>query len=621
MTTARPGAVVATARLPTLARWAKRPISDAAEIAFVLVVASGASVWLARAARADAAAIAPMAMAFAEVAVALGGASSLLRVMTGGRISRAGSLVATGTAIVAWIGLDGLHRLVFGEHLDGARLRLLAEGLRSDAVRWDLGLLTAIAIGIAAVALLLRALIAALTYVPRRERIEGSLARLRAPLVSALALLIVVDPCGTAGGPLRAPLPWARSAMTAVGQPATDGTSPVDGMESRQFARLERGRESLLSGPIFAEKRPSIVIIHAESVRFDMLRGDVMPNVSHLSRECMSPSHYYSTSNNTGSGMFGILAGLPVSYYALARGAHAKPLPLLLLKKLGYSLSVYYSSYLSKYDGLSDLFFKDVVDRIDEEPDARADAADAAIVDRYTAELATRDPSVPTFDYVVFESSHYDYAYPTEFEKFVPTATLGLGLRDALVVREGINDELKPRASLIRNRYQNAIRWTDSLIDRIVRAWASRRESVIFVVTGDHGEAFWEHGTFGHGLSLADEQVRVPLVMCIPGRPTTRYAYGSHTDIFPTIFDFMGLRVGGAFLVTELRGEPDRVVELSFTLPDGSQQEFRAKIVWAGETGPAGVRGFGVNFVLLQSETRQALARYLHPTLRASKSP
>jgi membrane-anchored protein YejM (alkaline phosphatase superfamily) len=246
--------------------------------------------------------------------------------------------------------------------------------------------------------------------------------------------------------------------------------------------------------------------------------------------------------------MFGLLSGLPVSYYAIARREKARPLPLQVLAKLGYSTSAYYSQYLSTYDGLCDLFFRGVVDHIDDENASTADGADAALVERYVADVAKRDPSLPTFDYVVLESSHYDYAYPAAFEKFTPTATLGVGLRDGILRGEGIVAKLRPRAPAIRNRYQNSIVWVDSLIDKIAAAWAARRDDVIFVVVGDHGEAFWEHDTFGHGMSLNDEQVRVPLVMCLPGVTTTRYAYSSHEDVFPTIFDFMGLKTGAAFM-------------------------------------------------------------------------
>jgi sulfatase-like protein len=542
-TLARP--MTLTARLPTLAAWLRRPAADAVQGAYLVLLSAGLTAWLAWTGPVEARALASIATAFAQVVLAAGGAAVLLRTASRGRLSSAASLVASTTVVLAWVGADRLHVVVFGDHLDRARLGLLYEALRSRAVKPDVGLLAALVGAAIVIALMLRALLVALTYLPGRERLAQSAARLRAPIAAALALLVLADPGGAAGDALRAPLPWSHNQPTAKAVPPPDATSPLDGAEERLFARLERDRGALLGGPLSAHRRPSIVILHAESVRFDMMRGDVMPNTLRLSKECLSPRHHYSTSNNTGSGMFGILAGLPVSYYALARRDGAKPLPLQILKKLGYSLSAYYSSYLSTYDGLCDLFFKGVVDSVDEERDPRPDVADAAIVEHYLAALAKRDPREPTFDYLVFESSHYDYAYPPEFEKFVPTATLGTGIRDGIVRRQGINDELKPLAPLIRNRYQNSILWTDSLIQRIVAAWASRRDDVVLVVTGDHGEAFWEHGTFGHGLSLSDDQVRVPLVMCLPGAPATRYAYSSHADIFATIFDFMGLEAGG----------------------------------------------------------------------------
>jgi membrane-anchored protein YejM (alkaline phosphatase superfamily) len=179
-----------------------------------------------------------------------------------------------------------------------------------------------------------------------------------------------------------------------------------------------------------------------------------------------------------------------------------------------------------------------------EERDNPADAADSALVEHYLAELAKRDPSAATFDYLVLESSHYDYAYPDTYERFTPTATLGVGIRDGLIARAGINDELKPRAPFIRNRYQNSILWIDSLINKVALAWADRDPGAVLVVTGDHGESFWERGSFGHGTSLCDEQTRVPLVLCVPGATAPRYTYSSHADIFATLFDYMGLRTG-----------------------------------------------------------------------------
>jgi hypothetical protein len=46
---------------------------------------------------------------------------------------------------------------------------------------------------------------------------------------------------------------------------------------------------------------------------------------------------------------------------------------------------------------------------------------------------------------------------------------------------------------------------------------------------------------FGHGTGLADEEIRVPLVLCGPHRPSSRYEYSSHADIMPTWLDMMGV--------------------------------------------------------------------------------
>jgi arylsulfatase A-like enzyme len=115
----------------------------------------------------------------------------------------------------------------------------------------------------------------------------------------------------------------------------------------------------------------------------------------------------------------------------------------------------------------------------------------------------------------------------------------------------------------VRNRYQNSILYADSLVQRVLDALreAGRLERTIVVVTGDHGEEFWESGSFGHGYGrLSPQQCEVPLLMRVPGGPTsTRYTYSSHADIFPTLFDAMGLEAGGrAFMSGKslLRYEP-----------------------------------------------------------------
>ena len=58
----------------------------------------------------------------------------------------------------------------------------------------------------------------------------------------------------------------------------------------------------------------------------------------------------------------------------------------------------------------------------------------------------------------------------------------------------------------------------DQIVKRFLRwveEWGYLDDSVV-VVTGDHGEEFWEHGGLGHATTLYGEQVRVPLIVRAP---------------------------------------------------------------------------------------------------------
>ena len=95
-----------------------------------------------------------------------------------------------------------------------------------------------------------------------------------------------------------------------------------------------------------------------------------------------------------------------------------------------------------------------------------------------------------------------------------------------------------------RDLYDGEIAFTDAHIGRLLRALdtspLAARTAVI--LTGDHGEAFGEHGEYFHGSEVWDEIVRVPLLIRIPGGKPGRIARRvSHVDIAPTILELAGL--------------------------------------------------------------------------------
>jgi membrane-anchored protein YejM (alkaline phosphatase superfamily) len=68
-------------------------------------------------------------------------------------------------------------------------------------------------------------------------------------------------------------------------------------------------------------------------------------------------------------------------------------------------------------------------------------------------------------------------------------------------------------------------------------------EDTLFVLVGDHGEAFGEHGVFAHNSSVYEEEVAVPLVFWTADGSLDlgRLPDCRQIDIAPTIADLFGI--------------------------------------------------------------------------------
>lgn len=86
--------------------------------------------------------------------------------------------------------------------------------------------------------------------------------------------------------------------------------------------------------------------------------------------------------------------------------------------------------------------------------------------------------------------------------------------------------------------YDSEIRYLDETL-RALFADLGLDENTLLIVVGDHGEEFWEHGKVGHGSTLYDELIRVPMLVYGPGCgvPGGRVIDGdaSLLDVIPTI--------------------------------------------------------------------------------------
>ncbi len=115
-------------------------------------------------------------------------------------------------------------------------------------------------------------------------------------------------------------------------------------------------------------------------------------------------------------------------------------------------------------------------------------------------------------------------------------------------------------------RYLNVLHETDEHLGRLFAALRARglADDTLVVITGDHGEAFGDpHDQQGHGFSVFQEEVNVPLMIWNPrlfpeGR--RKSGIGGHVDMNPTIADLIGVELPDAWQGHSLfaRDRPER---------------------------------------------------------------
>ncbi|MBV9453686.1 MAG: sulfatase-like hydrolase/transferase [Rubrobacter sp.] len=98
------------------------------------------------------------------------------------------------------------------------------------------------------------------------------------------------------------------------------------------------------------------------------------------------------------------------------------------------------------------------------------------------------------------------------------------------------------------NHYLNCVRLEDIFLQNLFEQYKELGlyDNTIFVLFGDHGEGFGEHGRFMHGDTIWEEGLKVPLIIHAPGwfRQGERVdGLSNYTDILPTILEMLGFEV------------------------------------------------------------------------------
>ena len=280
------------------------------------------------------------------------------------------------------------------------------------------------------------------------------------------------------------------------------------------------------------QKYPNILLITVDSLRFDMLSAEVMPNMYRRAATAMQFRNHISTSNGTRYGIFGMFYGLPGSYWAEALESQRGAVLFDRLSDLKYQFYIFSSAALTNPE-----FDRTVFSRIRNElQTARSSLSvperDREISERLLTAIDQHSEDKPYFAFIFLDAPHA-YALPENFESpFKPRAEV--------MNYFALDAETDPTSVL--NLYKSTAYYEDQLMEQLFSRLEAKNKlhNTIVIFTSDHGQEFNDTGGnfWGHNSNFFPYQVQVPMLVWWPGRePGITDMPTSHEDLVPTLMN------------------------------------------------------------------------------------
>jgi len=315
------------------------------------------------------------------------------------------------------------------------------------------------------------------------------------------------------------------------------------------------------AGPAASSERPNVIFITVDTLRADRLGvyGSLTtrtPNLDAFADRSVRFERAYATLPKTNPALASLMTGRYPSAHGVRRnGTRLREAELTLaeiLQAAGYTTAAFISNHVMvSRCGLAQgfmLYDETLPDAIPSR-DAR-ERTGRPLVNAVLA-WAESPPRDPLFLWVHFIDPHGPYVPPVYPRRDVPAAAPG---RTLPVSESNSPVEAIPAYQALPgvtgvgeyvDRYDAEVDYVDEQAGRLLEGLRSLGllEGALVVVAADHGESLGDHGLyFQHGTSLHEAQIRIPLMILIPGvAPRVVEEPVSAVDVMPTVLERIGL--------------------------------------------------------------------------------
>jgi arylsulfatase A-like enzyme len=329
------------------------------------------------------------------------------------------------------------------------------------------------------------------------------------------------------------------------------------------------------------EGRPPVVVYLMDTLRADKLGAygsdqGLTPEIDAFASNATVFDHAIAQAPWTKPSVASIFTGVFARAHRIVTMAGVLPDSALTLAELflahGYSTGAVVTNGLVDADFGFDQGFDSFIRERGRAPDVEGLTgfrADKPAIDSDVAQarvwpwLDARTEGEPFLLYVHVLDPHTPHFPPEPFKsRFVPELDrVDLGSMESVRALDAMGNEgrlpdARTRAQL-ETLYDAEVAHNDHQFGLFLDELRARGlyEGSLIVLVSDHGEAFWEHGRRGHGKTLHEELLRVPLVVKAPGQQRGRRvaALAQHVDLLPTLADYAGFAVPEGLHGTSLR--------------------------------------------------------------------
>lgn len=311
----------------------------------------------------------------------------------------------------------------------------------------------------------------------------------------------------------------------------------------------------------------NVVLLTLDALRADHVSSygydrETTPNLDRFAAENVQFSNAYSVSTHTREAIPGLLTGrypnaCVDNSYELAADTIAS-----YLRETEYTTGAFHANpYVSRAYGFDRDFdtFDDDLYLGQHKLIALAQRAYDKIRNRHYARAGTINERAlefvdsteePFFLWSHYMDPHGPYSPPREYQTVFHDEYVGMKRAQKMYKRSAVSDPDSitddERQEMV-NLYDEEVRYADAQLGAFLNELEARGllEETLVIITADHGDAFGEHGYYGHPRQLDEELLRVPLVVHHPDLSKAEVSVpASGVDIVPTVLEAAGVDAG-----------------------------------------------------------------------------